>query len=473
MKKRLVYCFDGTWNRLDAKNPTNVLLTAESILPLTQDAAQVIYYDEGVGTADSWVNYFKGGVLGEGLVQNLAEAYQNLIFNHTPGDEIYAFGFSRGAFSARSFAGLLSNCGILDRRHASQAKKVIELYRSRDGTDAYATKLMEFRRDYCCDTWVSEQENSWRKKNVDGYALDESRRVRVTYLGVWDTVGALGIPGNLALANKINSKHQFHDTELSSFVQSARHAIAIDEQRESFEPTLWTNLAKLNESVGKTDDAVDAPYQQQWFPGVHSSVGGSADWRGLSDQALHWVWIGAMRMGLQFDTEQNSRIFELRPKFTDKLEHSDDPGFSYSKMKKFGGYRMPGPEKLHEVSFSARRRWHENPKLLPENKPYRPATLSKVSGELNKLDPMELGVTDQYREMLACEPHDTYVVKRGDGLRAIAKEFYGNPNDTPKIFNANRDVLDHPDLIFANQPLRLPKVGMISRDNQPTAVAQS
>jgi uncharacterized protein (DUF2235 family) len=157
MNKRLVFCFDGTWNTLDAEHPTNVLLTAQSVLPRSQDTTQVIYYDEGVGTGGT-VDYWKGGILGEGLLQNLSEAYQNLIFNYTPGDDIFVFGFSRGAFTARSFCGLLSNSGILDRRHASKAREAVELYRSRGDTSAHIDQMMSFRRDYCSDTLVSQQE---------------------------------------------------------------------------------------------------------------------------------------------------------------------------------------------------------------------------------------------------------------------------------------------------------------------------
>jgi uncharacterized protein (DUF2235 family) len=110
--KRLVICFDGTWNRLDAPHSTNVVITAESVVPFARDdVAQVIFYDEGVGTG-KW-EHFRGGIFGIGLVQNLADAYRFLIFNYTPGDQIYIFGFSRGAFTARSFAGMLSNCAIL------------------------------------------------------------------------------------------------------------------------------------------------------------------------------------------------------------------------------------------------------------------------------------------------------------------------------------------------------------------------
>ncbi len=117
--KRLVFCFDGTWNKIDAEFSTNVVITAESVLPLSRNGvAQLIYYDEGVGT--SRFDRIRGGVFGNGLVQNLAEAYRFLIFNYTSGDEIYIFGFSRGAYTARSFAGLLSTCAIPLRMHAGR-----------------------------------------------------------------------------------------------------------------------------------------------------------------------------------------------------------------------------------------------------------------------------------------------------------------------------------------------------------------
>jgi uncharacterized protein (DUF2235 family) len=461
MKKRLVFCFDGTWNKLDAEHPTNVLLTAQSVLPLSRNATQVIYYDEGVGTGGK-IDYLKGGILGEGLLQNLSEAYQNLIFNYTPGDEIFVFGFSRGAFTARSFCGLLSNSGILDRRHASKARNAVELYRSREDSSAHLDQMMAFRRDYCSDTLVSQQEHEWRQGNCEGFTLDETRRIGVRYLGVWDTVGALGVPKSFLFSDKLNKKFQFHDTSLSDFVKSARHAVAIDETREDFEPTLWGNLAELNRKAGSDASDVHAPYQQKWFPGVHSSVGGGAEWRGLSDQTLLWIWIGAMQAGLQFDTSQHSRIFELAPKFTEKLVHSDAPGLAYNEMSKHGRSRLPGPALLHEVSMSAQRRWHENPERFPERRPYRPATLEVVGKQLAALDSTILGVGDKYREMLSKQEFIVYRVEQGDGLRAIAKRFYGNANDETKIFDVNRDVLEHPDLIFAEQDLRLPKDGLLS-----------
>jgi uncharacterized protein (DUF2235 family) len=98
--KRLVFCFDGTWNKLDAQYSTNVVLTAESVLPLTREnVAQVVFYDEGVGA--SKLESLSGGMFGAGLVRNMADGYRFLLFNYSPGDEIYVFGFSRGAYTAR------------------------------------------------------------------------------------------------------------------------------------------------------------------------------------------------------------------------------------------------------------------------------------------------------------------------------------------------------------------------------------
>ena len=279
LMKRLVICFDGTWNRLDARYSTNVVIIAESVVPFARDkVAQVIFYDEGVGTG-KW-EHFRGGVFGIGLVQNLADAYRFLIFNFTPGDQIYIFGFSRGAFTARSFAGLLSNCGILQREHAGKIKEAIANYQERKTNSLeYVEKMMRFRNEFCPHVCVSQAEDEWREKNVPSYGPGSRPVLEVSYLGVWDTVGSLGIPKRYAPFKFINRKYEFHDTNLSSFVKSARHAVAIDERRRDFLPTLWSNVDELNSRAGADSTSRDAPYQQQWFPGIHGSVGGGGNRR--------------------------------------------------------------------------------------------------------------------------------------------------------------------------------------------------
>lgn len=318
--KRLVFCFDGSWNRLDAKYPTNVVFTAENIRPTSADGVvQYVFYDDGVGTDG---DKFVGGVFGAGLLKNLADAYRALIFNHTPGDEIYVFGFSRGAFTARSFAGLISTCGILQRIHASRANEAVELYKSRDDSLHFRAQVHLFRSDYAPDVCVSPEEDAWRAANVAGYQPGQAPLLSIRYIGVWDTVGALGIPKYIWAAQGFNKQYQFHDTKLSAFVHYARHAVAIDERRVDFEPTLWDNLDELNASRGTTSAADAAPYQQKWFPGVHGAVGGGGDRRGLSDAALEWIWEGAQAAGLEFNAESQR---EFAPSFRDYLANNSAP----------------------------------------------------------------------------------------------------------------------------------------------------
>ena len=112
--KRLVFCFDGSWNRLSAPNPTNVVITAQSVTPVAKDGTrQIIHYDPGVGTGvnDKW----GGGLFGEGLIDKIVDGYTFLVFNYELGDEIFVFGFSRGAFTARAFVGMVRQVGVLQR----------------------------------------------------------------------------------------------------------------------------------------------------------------------------------------------------------------------------------------------------------------------------------------------------------------------------------------------------------------------
>jgi uncharacterized protein (DUF2235 family) len=274
-------------------------------------------------------------------------------------------------------------------------------------------------------------------------------------LGVWDTVGALGIPARYKLLSWINKKHDFHDTALSEFVRRARHAVAIDERRKDFQPTLWDNLEVLNKKANADPAAADAPYQQVWFPGVHSAVGGGGERRGLSDQALDWILDGARAAGLLLDGGRYLRIFELQPDYRERIENSEEPGALYKVMNKLSvADRTPGPEVIHEVSVSARRRWLERPENLKDRIQYRPATLGRVMAALGALDPAKYGLGGS--EAPAGE-FDLYEVKRGDTLTAIAKSVYGNANQFARILEANLDKIDNPDRIYPGMILRIPK----------------
>jgi uncharacterized protein (DUF2235 family) len=454
--KRLIFCFDGTWNTLDARCPTNVVLTAETVLPMAPDGkAQAVFYDQGVGTGK--FERLGGGMFGWGIVDRLGDAYRFLTFNYTPGDEIFVFGFSRGAFTARSFVGMLRNCGVVSRSQAGRIGEAIDWYRARSqsrGPDSLPT--LRFRADISPTVCVTEEEDAWRQANVVGYVAGSAPLLSIRYLGVWDTVGALGVPTRYQLLAFFNRKYRFHDTALSALVTSGRHAVAIDERRDDFTPTLWSNVDDLNRRAGADPDSSKAPYQERWFPGVHCGVGGGGDFRGLSDQSLAWVWDGAQRAGLALDTTVGSRLFELSPDLRSPLSPFDEDSLGLWQRTQTAVVNSvwrradrKGPTAFRDVSYSARRRWKAVPGDLPEKRAYRPSPLLPFAKELDALPDLPP----------VPEPGTFTVVRvtHGDTLSKIARRRLGDVNRWNEIFEMNRDVLDDPDHIYCGTPLRVPK----------------
>ena len=269
--KRLILCCDGTWNKADQEDngvpcPTNVVKISCRIAKRDGDIPQIIYYDQGVGSGNV-LDRSTGGAFGKGLEDNIHDAYRFLVANYELGDELYLFGFSRGAFTARSIAGMVRKCGVLGREFVQHYRDAIDLYRSEHRpADAAAVK---FRKDY---------------------SVGKGDDIKIKLIGVWDTVGALGIPLR-GLRWLTADKHQFHDTELSGVVEHAYHALAIDERRAPFEPALWMYKPKPGQTI-----------EQKWFCGVHSDVGGGYPERGLSDITLDWMIGKAKGAGLAFDS---------------------------------------------------------------------------------------------------------------------------------------------------------------------------
>ncbi|MFL6143523.1 MAG: DUF2235 domain-containing protein [Labedaea sp.] len=271
MPKRLVICCDGTWNSPDQVHggklaPTNVVKVALAVAPTDSTGReQRIFYHRGVGT-NRW-DRIRGGAFGFGLSRDVRDTYRFLLHNFVPGDEIFFFGFSRGAYTARSTAGFVRNCGILRRDEADRVDEAYALYRSRNRrTRPRGTEAQLFRRSY-------------------------SHETRIQFIGVWDTVGALGIPlSGLRLVNLVNRRWQFHDTELSPIVDAAFQALAIDEQRGAFRPATWTSTS-------------DQPCEQVWFSGTHSDIGGGYSDTALSDIALLWMAQRAHARGLTFEPD--------------------------------------------------------------------------------------------------------------------------------------------------------------------------
>jgi uncharacterized protein (DUF2235 family) len=267
--KRLVVCCDGTWNRPDhidqgVAAPTNVAKFALALADHdSEDNPQLLHYQAGVGTRRR--ERLLGGGLGVGLSRNVQECYRFLVDNYEPGDKLYFFGFSRGAFTARSTVGLVRNAGILMREYRDRIKEAYGLYRNPNKDSQPSGIASElFRRSY------------------------SHPEVYVDFVGVWDTVGALGIPIDGFRPPLLTKLWTFHDTTLSRYVLNAYHAIAIDERRRPFRPTLWV----------KKDDAEDQTLEQVWFAGVHCDVGGGYRDPALSEIPLLWMAGKAQACGL-------------------------------------------------------------------------------------------------------------------------------------------------------------------------------
>src|SRR4051794_29481159 len=275
MSKRLVVCCDGTWNTPDQRSAgklssTNVTKVALAVAPEDgRGREQRTFYHRGVGTSRR--ERIRGGAFGAGLSRDICDTYRFLVRNFEPGDELFFFGFSRGAFTARSTAGFVRNCGILRPSEIDRVDEAYALYRSRRSTThPRSVESTLFRQSY-------------------------SHETRIRFIGVWDTVGALGIPfDGVRLVNLLNRRWQFHDASLSAIVDSAFQALAIDEKRGPFRPSLWTQ-----ESASRTGPRVE----QVWFPGVHCDVGGGYPDHGVSDIPLLWMVDRAQRCGLAFDPE--------------------------------------------------------------------------------------------------------------------------------------------------------------------------
>jgi len=332
MAKRLIVCSDGTWNTPDQMDdgeirPSNVVKMARALAPQAPDGrAQVVYYDRGVGTGFG-LDRLTGGAFGRGLSENVEDAYRFLVDNYVEGDEIYFFGFSRGAFTVRSTGGLIRNCGLLKKIHAHKFPEAYALYRSKAPADEPdGANAVKFREDYA---FV----------------------VRVKFMGVWDTVGALGIPfGLLRLLTK--HRYEFHDVRLSRYVDNAYQALAVDERRKTFRPAIWETKKIEGQNV-----------EQVWFAGVHSNIGGGYKDSGLSDIAFLWMQQKAAACGLAFDQEYINAVI-----------HPDSRGGL--RKSKTGLFRLLGDfirpigkgtnseEAVHQTAIERR---ETDPEYRPEN----------------------------------------------------------------------------------------------------------
>jgi uncharacterized protein (DUF2235 family) len=376
--RKLIVCCDGTWNEPYQEGaPTNVVKMVRAIRPIDDaGAAQLVYYHPGVGTGNI-VDRFMGGTIGIGLSANVQSAYDFVTTNYVEGDKIFLFGFSRGAFTARSLAGLIGLIGLIGKRDMDLFPMAYEVYRSRAHRMALATgQADEYRKALRA---IFPQPS--KQKSIDRLveALLHARPTQIFFIGVWDTVGALGIPfGPLRWIGR--SQYGFHDTDLSERIRYAYHALAIDESRKNFTPTLWTRP----KGRGTDPKMKKQTLEQVWFAGAHSNVGGGYADCGLSDVAF--LWMVAKAAGAAWEADKDQPLaFDIQ-----YLKEKVDQTMGLLKNSRTGIWKFlgsynrpvlapppPGKETCEAIHWSARLRLECKDQDLFTPFPYRPVNLER------------------------------------------------------------------------------------------------
>jgi uncharacterized protein (DUF2235 family) len=251
--KNIVVCCDGTGNEYGVNN-TNVVDMYE---PIIRDREQIAYYDPGIGTFSIFgrtlgkkIGVMMGMGFGYGLTENIEDAYAYLMDRYEPGDQVYLFGFSRGAFTVRALAGMLRKVGLLQKGSTNLIPYASKMYNTRGNNDL----AHSFKKTY-------------------------GHECKPHFIGVWDTVASLGLWYGKS----------FFDDKLNPDITNAYHAIAIDEQRKKFPVSLWDEDALYRHQN----------VEQVWFTGVHSDVGGWYSERELSNITLLWMLGNAEKHGLR------------------------------------------------------------------------------------------------------------------------------------------------------------------------------
>jgi len=331
MSKRIAFCADGTWDGVS--NNTNVYKIFKAIQPIPGE--QIVNYDDGVGEDGNPVEKLLGGAFGAGLVQKIKQGYSDISDDYEDGDEVFIFGFSRGAFTARSLAGMIAVSGLPAKQHDTNlVDTAFQAYRTKDPAQ--------------------------RKLLLDSIASYGMVDAKITMVGVWDTVGSLGIPAIFGGVSPLI--YGFLDTGLHPDVLNAYHAVAIDERRAEFPATLWTSAPAPGQTL-----------EQVYFCGVHCDVGGGYgdDQNGtaLSDITLSWMMSKAQALGLVFAPN----LLVTYPSPIDKKDALDTKHESWNPLWTFPKSRDIAANATIANSVDIR---------LQNDSSYRPSNLKLLNGAL-------------------------------------------------------------------------------------------
>lgn len=277
--KRLAVFLDGTWNAVG--DDTNVWRMKSLCAPAdAQGITQLVYYEKGVSG-------LFGGLFGDGVDENITKAYQWLVDHYNPGDEIFLFGFSRGAYTARSLGGFIGKCGLLKSGGALGVNQLYTRYRTGDARTIW--QLLD-----------AQQHGTLTDATLEELLmLKYAMAIHIKFVGVWDTVGDLGVPW-FSLEGLRWSAARFHSTQLSPPIEYGFHALAMDEHRLAFLPTLWTVRQPETPSPTTPPPRNLASVEQRWFVGAHANVGGGNESDILPQIPLRWLMKKASLHGLAF-----------------------------------------------------------------------------------------------------------------------------------------------------------------------------
>jgi uncharacterized protein (DUF2235 family) len=352
--KRLAVFLDGTWNVVG--DDTNVWRLKSLCSSAGADGTpQLAYYEKGVSG-------LFGGVFGDGVDAIIQNAYQWLVDHYNPGDDIFIFGFSRGAYTARSLAGFIAKCGLLKAGGALGVNQLYSRYRRTEARTIWAL-LGAQAHGPPGDFTLEEQ-----------LMLKYAMAVHIKCVGVWDTVGDLGVPW-LSFEGFRWSNYRFMATGLRRPIENGYHALAIDEHRRAFSPTLWTVRHAADPDPDTPPPRSLESVEQRWFVGAHANVGGGYESDILPQVPLRWIMKKASLHGLAFRADVELDGDELTADVTD----------SYAEFM-YGAYRLfsrpyyrpigapPTPveggtdDNVNEtIDASVLARWNANPRYRPRN----------------------------------------------------------------------------------------------------------
>lgn len=344
--KNIIVCSDGTGNTINKGRGTNVFKLFEAIDKSGCSPGaprQFAIYDDGVGTAQFHPIRLLGGAFGLGLARNVRQLYRELSRAYEPGDRIYLFGFSRGAFTVRTLSGLVTTCGLVNVRNPQSTKRLFGVLNP--GSEWWLRWVTwrawsTYRRSYqsLLERSLSRllrrdsagAKSKAYRRNYTRDAGDDSQLPWIHFVGVWDTVGAVAIPFNglRIFLNNFVYRFSFPNKILPPRVEKACHALSIDEERHAFSPVLWDESddstvgpCRCGSPARGDDDAAsheskrreeEPRCEQVWFPGVHSNVGGGYPKQGISLVALHWMLVKAEKHGLTFNSQARDYIEQHR-----------------------------------------------------------------------------------------------------------------------------------------------------------------